>query len=115
MMVKKSIEIDKKADVISIRMRLRAQIKKEKPGIYVSYCPALDVCSQGETVKKARDNIIEATKLLIESCFERGVLHKFLAKKRFKSGGYSSNICRSPSIKTDEFYFLADIPIAINY
>lgn len=78
-----AIEIKKGRDNVSIRVNLHAQIKKEKPGIYVSYCPALDLYSQGDSAKEARENIIEATQLFIESCFEDGTLYSVLSESGF--------------------------------
>ena len=86
-MEKESVEVEKDADVVSIRLRLRAHIKKEKPGMYVSYCPALDLYSQGATAKEARLNIIEAVQLFIESCFEDGVLNDVLRASGFRLAG----------------------------
>jgi len=34
---------------------------------YVANCPELDVASQGETVEEARDNLVEAIALLLET------------------------------------------------
>lgn len=79
------IEIEGVAETLSINVQLLAQIKKEKPGMYVSYCPTLDICSQGSSSKEARQNIIEATQLFIESCFERGTLSRALEKRGFRS------------------------------
>ena len=82
-MSNQSIEVEKGRDTVSIRMHLRGYVKKEKPGMYVSYCPALDLCSQGETAKKARENIVEAVQLFIESCLEDGTLHNVLRESGF--------------------------------
>ena len=81
--MRESIEIKDGADVVSVRVRLHAHIGKEKPGMYVSYCPALDLYSQGATAKEARANIIEATRLFIESCFARGTLRDVLRESGF--------------------------------
>lgn len=34
---------------------------------YVANCPELDVASQGETIEEARDNLVEAIELLLET------------------------------------------------
>ncbi len=113
-MAKESMDIKKEADVISIRAHLRALVKKEKPGMYVSYCPALDLYSQGKTITEAKKNIIEATELFIESCFERGVLNKVLAKKGFGSTGKKSSTPRQKTVAgAREFRFPAEIPLAV--
>jgi predicted RNase H-like HicB family nuclease len=47
-------------------MKLTAVIEREGDG-YVSFCPELDVASQGETIESARDNLREALELFFES------------------------------------------------
>jgi predicted RNase H-like HicB family nuclease len=51
--------------------------------IVVSCCPVLDVWSQGETEPKAKANLVEAVRLFLEDCFERGVLDKVLRDSGF--------------------------------
>lgn len=85
--MQESIEIKNDADMVAVRVRLHAHIGKEKPGMYVSYCPALDLYSQGATAKEARANIIEATRLFIESCFARGTLRDVLRECGFHLAG----------------------------
>lgn len=46
--------------------RLTAIVEREGDG-YVSFCPQLDVASQGDTVADARENLIEALTLFFES------------------------------------------------
>ena len=86
-MVKESIKIKKDADVFSIQGHLRALIRKEKPGMYIAYCPALDLYSQGATSKEARKNIIEAVQLFVESCIEGGTLDDVLRECGFHAAG----------------------------
>lgn len=62
---------------VEIKMKVPILVEKDEPG-YISRCPPLDVCSQGETKKQARENLIEAMQLFIESCFERGTLDSVL-------------------------------------
>lgn len=47
-------------------MKLTAVIEREGDG-YVSFCPELDIASQGESVESARDNLREALELFFES------------------------------------------------
>jgi predicted RNase H-like HicB family nuclease len=47
-------------------VRLTAIIEAEGDG-YVSLCPELDIASQGDSVKQARDNLREALELFFES------------------------------------------------
>ena len=56
---------------------LPMEIKKDKVG-YVSYCPALDIYSQGESEEEAISMLAEAIEMFIKSCFDRGVLFQVL-------------------------------------
>lgn len=47
-------------------MKLTAVIEREGDG-YVSFCPELDIASQGETIESARHNLREALELFFES------------------------------------------------
>jgi len=72
-------------NVISIKAYLSAVITQKKPNLHVSYCPALDLCSQGETMQEAEKNIIEATHLFIECCLEQNTLNQVLTECGFHS------------------------------
>jgi len=56
---------------------LPVKITKRKKW-YLASCPILDVHSQGETEKKASDNLRNALSLFFISCFERGTLDTVL-------------------------------------
>ena len=45
---------------------------------FVSFCPPLDVYSQGPTEETALDNLVEALQLFVESCYARGTLDRVL-------------------------------------
>ena len=47
-------------------MKLTTIVEREGDG-YVSFCPELDVASQGETIEVARDNLQEALTLFFEA------------------------------------------------
>lgn len=57
---------------------------KRKNGVFVSYCPAFDLYSQGDTKEEAEKNIFEAAKLFINTSFERGNLDAVLKECGFK-------------------------------
>ncbi len=57
-------------------MRLTAIIEREGPG-YASPCPELDVASQGDTVKQARENLKEALDLFFECASPEEVRSRF--------------------------------------
>ena len=46
--------------------QVTAVIEREGNG-YVALCPELDIASQGNTVEAARDNLLEAIELFLES------------------------------------------------
>ncbi len=46
-------------------MKLTAIIEREGDG-YVALCPELDIASQGDSIKEARDNLREALELFFE-------------------------------------------------
>jgi len=79
------IRVGKAENVISIKASLVADIYKEKPGMYVSYCAALDLYSMGDTAEEAEKNIIEATEAFIESCVKRDTLNAVLKECGFRA------------------------------
>jgi len=62
---------------ITFEVALPFKIKKEAK-YFISHCPPLDVWSQGKTENKAISNLIEAVRLFLVDCFERGTLEKVL-------------------------------------
>ena len=66
------MKIDLKPD-----LKLSALVTKEGP-MYVSWCPALDVSSCGDTPGRARENLAEAVNLFIADCSARGTLDQVL-------------------------------------
>jgi predicted RNase H-like HicB family nuclease len=49
-----------------MRQILTATIEREGEG-YVALCPEYDIVSQGDTIEEARQNLIEALELFLES------------------------------------------------
>ena len=86
-MQKEFVAAGKDADAVFLQVQLRAQIAKTEIGGYVSYCPVLDLYSQGKTVKEAKNNITEAVRLLIEDCVEQGILNEVLSDGGFRLAG----------------------------
>lgn len=54
------------------KRNLTAIIEKEGDG-YVSFCPELDIASQGDTIEAARDNLREALELFFETASENEI------------------------------------------
>jgi len=52
--------------------------------VIVSYCPVLDIASQGITKQEAIENIKEAVVAFVSSCYDRGVLNEVLTERGFK-------------------------------
>lgn len=46
--------------------KLTAIIEREGDG-YISLCPELDIASQGDNIEEARQNLIEALELFLET------------------------------------------------
>lgn len=67
---------------IAFNLTFHAEVKKEGRW-YIAGSPELDVYSQGLSERKALENLTEALRVFVESCFERGVLEKV-----FKKAGY---------------------------
>jgi len=61
--------------------QLTAIIEREEDG-YVALCPDLDIASQGESVERARANLIEALELFFESA-DRNEVDRRLHKEVF--------------------------------
>jgi len=49
-----------------VQKQLTAIIEREGSG-YVSFCPQLDIASQGDTIQEARENLREALELFFEA------------------------------------------------
>jgi len=113
------IRVDKAENVISIKASLAAEIYKEKPGMYVSYCAALDLYSQGATAKEAEKNIIEATEAFIESCVERNTLNAVLKECGFRPVDAkppkkkAARKPATPAVAHKQIHFPAELPMMV--
>ena len=63
------------------------KIKKEGTG-YSSWCPELDVASQGNTVEEARQNLKEAVELHVGTMIQNGDLNELLDKVRLANNPF---------------------------
>ena len=71
-----------------MQKQLTAIIEREKDG-YVSFCPEVDIASQGDTIEEARDNLREALELFFESASPEEVqkrLHEEVYVTRLEIG-----------------------------
>ena len=62
-------------------------IKKEGTN-YSSWCPELDVASQGNTVEEARQNLKEAVELHVDTMIQNGDLNQLLDKVRLANNPF---------------------------
>lgn len=93
---------------IDIRLDVRLPIEVNKgEKYYIASCPALEVASQGKTIKKAKSNLEEALTSFFISCIERGVLDAVLQDCGFRSAKKITSVKRPP-LKKKEFI---DIPL----
>lgn len=60
---------------IIMRQSLTAIIEKEDD-MYVSYCPELDIASQGNSIEEAKANLQEAIELFFETASETEITHR---------------------------------------
>lgn len=96
---------------VQFNMHLPVEIVKKR-NIYVSFCPILDVASQGETEDEARLNLIEAITAFAISCLRRGTLEKVLSDCGFSPAeNYHGNIDH----KRDFDYIDVPIPLIASY
>ena len=71
------VEIPRMANRIRFELAVPAEVRRDGDH-YVSFCPALDVYSQGPSEEAALDNLTEALQLFVESCLARGTLDQVL-------------------------------------
>lgn len=67
------------ATQIKLDVRLRAGIKYDEDAeVFVTYAPALQISSQGESKITAKEALIDAVQMLLTTAYEKGVLDKML-------------------------------------
>jgi predicted RNase H-like HicB family nuclease len=92
---------------INIEMTIKLPVKFiKRKGWYVAKCTALDVVSQGETLSKAKKNLIEALSLFLVTCLDHGTLSDVLKECGFAPAQHPAK--RPASFSRSEY---VDIPI----
>ncbi len=86
---------------------LTVVIRKENGG-YSSWCPELDVASQGDTVEEARKNLIEAVELHAETMIQQGDIDELLERI-----GLTKSDLRKEILMPESFSAQIEIPLAI--
>ncbi len=95
---------------VTFSVNLPYAVKKEG-SVYVSWCPVLDVSSYGDTPEKARDMLIEAVKLFITSCYERGTLDRVLKTSGFVKAAVAAGKSKAAAPKKQ---ISVPLPIDLN-
>jgi predicted RNase H-like HicB family nuclease len=71
--------------MVRVEFSINVPIKIKKKGrIFISGCDVLDVYSQGGTKEEAEGNLLDALRLFISTCFERGTLEQVLKDCGFR-------------------------------
>lgn len=91
-----------------IRFKLPYTLTKED-GWVVSHCPILDVSSQGNDEVSAKDNLVDAIKLFIETCIEMRTVESVLEECGFVNASSSAPIDTAQSSEEDDSFL--DVPI----
>lgn len=67
----------------------------EPERIWISYCPLLEIRSQGRTEQEARAALEDAVKLFLVTCLQRGILPDVLQKLGLKVSGEPAEIAEA--------------------
>lgn len=82
-------------------------VRKEQ-GRYSSWCPELDVASQGDTVEEARQNLQEAVELQVDTMVENGDLNELLEKI-----GLTAQDLQKDILVSESFSGSLEVPLAV--
>jgi predicted RNase H-like HicB family nuclease len=78
---------------ILINMRLLGATRfDEETGLFVGFCPALKVYSQGRSKEEAEKALKQSLGLYVETCFQHNILDEVLTNSGFKSVGSGSAV-----------------------
>ena len=94
--------------VIGITLSMPTETHMEEGVGYVSRCIPLDVSSQGVTEDQARENLVEAVWLFLESCIEREVLFQVLSEC-----GVTIESESAPALEHDTSLITLPIPLLL--
>ncbi len=65
---------------VSFRLQFATR-RDDEANVYVGYCPALKLYSQGTTEQESEEAIVSAVKLFLVACYERDILHSALRSR----------------------------------
>lgn len=70
---------------ITLPLTIKIMIdKSSKDAPFIAYTPEVDVASCGPTEEKARQNLKEAVKIVLEELYKKGKLKEFLQEMGFQ-------------------------------
>ncbi len=71
-------------DTVQVQFNLQCRVRQDTDSRWVSWCPLLDIASQGATKDEAKRCLEEAVELWVESCLERATLDAALRELGFE-------------------------------
>lgn len=87
---------------LKITASVKGAVRKDEPlGVYVAYCPALQIYSQGTDEARAHEALKGAVMLFLSACIKHGVLDQALKERGFS--GVDSSEPTSPRQKMGEY------------
>lgn len=87
---------------------LTVVVRKES-GRYSSWCPELDIASQGDTIEEARENLKEAVELYVETIIADGQIDELLDKL----GVTKEDLQKKHLVLPESFSSSFEIPLAV--
>lgn len=102
---------------VSFRLQFATR-RDDEANVYVGYCPALKIYSQGKTEQESEEAVVSAVKLFLVACYERDILHSALRSRGITraTSMVASQLTNDPrkefiSIKEFDREFWRDVPI----
>lgn len=83
-MAQANVYESERADMSTVQVSFRLKFatrRDEEASVYVGYCPALKLYSQGVTEHEAEEAVVSAVKLFLVACYERDILHSALRNR----------------------------------
>lgn len=93
---------------VEFMLKLPIKLVKKKK-YYLASCPVLDVFTQGENKKRAKENLAEALSLFLITCFEEGTLDDVL-----RSCGFRPAKRKLKTISKPQDYLNIPIPLIVS-
>lgn len=70
---------------MKVKVNLNAFLRRaEAEGVYVSFCPELQIFSQGRTADEAKNALHSAISMWVKTCYKRSVLDRALHEAGFE-------------------------------